>query len=211
MIPGIASGRRLFGCALAASSGALLTLSFPPYDLWWLVWLAMVPMAVAEYRVLPAAWSALGPAIGVGGFMVGYLGGLFPDRAAWYMKALPLLIAVIVFAVTRGQRAYRDRVGYAFLPIAAGTTWVALELARMPALGTWAFLGGALYRQAWLIQPLRVVGLFGLDLLIVLVNYAIAMAVMARLDHRDVFAAPVRVAPRHAVLWGSGVLLALGA
>jgi apolipoprotein N-acyltransferase len=37
------------------------------------------------------------------------------------------------------------------------------------------------------------------------------MAVMARLDHRDVFAAPVRVAPRHVVLWGSGVLLALGA
>jgi hypothetical protein len=131
--------RLLLGGALAALSGGLLTLSFPPHDMWWLVGLAFVPMVVAEYRVLPEAWSALGPALGVGGFMAGYFGGLFPERAAWYMKALPLLVTVVVFVASRGGRARRDRVGYAFLPAVAGTTWVALELARMPALGTWGF------------------------------------------------------------------------
>jgi apolipoprotein N-acyltransferase len=207
----IVNGRRLLlGCALAALSALLLTLSFPPYGMGWLVWLAMVPMVVAEYRVLPAAWSALAPAIGFGGFMEGYFGGFFPDRAAWYMKALPLLVTVIIFAASRGERARRDRVGYSFLPIAAATTWVAVEFARMPALGTWGFFGYALYREAWILQPVRVVGIFGLDLLIVLANYAMATAVIARLDRRGVFASPVQVVPQHAALWCGGVLLALG-
>src|SRR5262252_1446363 len=141
-------GRLLMGCALAVASGLLLTLSFSPYDVWWLIGLAFVPMAIAQYRVLPPAWSALAPAITVGVFTVGYVGGAFPPRAAWYMKALPLLVAAIIFVVARPERARRDRIGYAFLPLAAATTWVVLDLVRLPAFGTWGFLGGALYRQA---------------------------------------------------------------
>jgi apolipoprotein N-acyltransferase len=207
-----AASRILVGCALAAASGALLTLSFAPYDLWWLVWLAFVPMIVAQYRILPAAWSALGPALGVGGFMVGYFGGdFFPGRAAWYMKMLPLIVAVLVFVTSRGDRARRDRTGFATWPLVAATTWVAFELVRtlVPVLGTWGLLGNALYRQAWLLQPVRIFGIFGLDLLVVLVNNAIAMAVIAGLDRRCVLDAPVAVAPRHARLWCGGVLVAL--
>jgi apolipoprotein N-acyltransferase len=205
------AGRVLVGCALAAMSAALLTFSFAPYDCWWLVWFALVPMVVAQYRVLPAAWSALGPTLGIGGFMVGYFGGFFPGRAAWYMKVLPLLVAVVVFVASRGERARRDRAGYATWPLAGAVSWVAIELFRslVPALATWGLLGYTLYRQAWLIQPVRIVGIFGLDLLVVLVNYAIAMAVIARLDRAGAFEAPVAVVPRHAVLWCGGVLAAL--
>jgi hypothetical protein len=42
-----------------------------------------------------------------------------------------------------------------------------------------------------------------------LVNYALAMAVIAGLDRNGVFAAPVAVAPRHAARWCGGVLAAL--
>jgi apolipoprotein N-acyltransferase len=167
-------------------------------------------MAVAEYRVLPAAWSAVGPAVGVGSFMVGYFGGLFPGRAAWYMKALPLLVAVFIYGARRGERARRERTGYALLPLLGATTWVGLELVRLPLLGTWGFFGYALYRQAWLLQPVRWVGIFGLDLLIVLVNYAIALLVIARLDRGRVFDTPRPVVPRHAVFWCAGVFLSLG-
>jgi len=203
--------RLVLGCALAALSAILLTLSSPPYHQGWLVWLALVPMVVAEYRVLPASWSSLAPAIAIGGFMHGYFFGFFPDRAAWYMKALPVLVTVLVFVMSRGERARRDRLGYAFLPISAATTWVVIEFARMPLVGSWGFLGYALYGEAWLLQPVRIFGVFGLDLLIVIGNYAMGMAIVAWLDHRGVFAAPVRVVPRHAVLWCGGVLLALGA
>lgn len=203
--------RILLGSALAALSGVLLTLSFAPHDVWWLIWVAFVPMVVAQYRVLPAAWSALGPALGVGGFMAGIFGGVFPAAAAWYMKALPLIVAVVIFAASRGGRTGRDRLKYASWPLTAAATWVAWELVRMfvPALGTWGFVGYALYRQAWMIQPVRVVGIFGLDLLIMLVNYALAMAVIAELDRNGIFDAPVAVAPRHAARWCGGVLAAL--
>lgn len=206
--PATDAARVPLGCALAALSAALLTLSFAPYDRWWLIWVAMVPMIVAQYRVLPPAWSALGPAIGIGGFMVGYLGGVFPAASAWYMKALPALVAGAIFATGRGGRADRDRRGYRAWPLAGAASWVAIDLLRMfiPALGTWGVFGYALYRQPWLIQPVREVGIFGLDLLIALVNYTLAMAAIAWLDRRGVFEAPVAVRPRDAARWCAAVL-----
>lgn len=121
--------RLALGCALAVLTGALATLSFAPYDAWWLVWFAFVPMIVAQYRVLPARWSSLGPAIGVGGFVFGYVGGAF------------------------------------------------------------------------LLQPVRTFGIFGVDLLIALVNYALALGIIAALDQRRHFEAPVRVESRQALGW----------
>ncbi len=203
--------RIVAGVALAAASALLLTLSLAPYDAWWLIGIALVPMVVAQHRVLPARWSGLAPAIGIGGFLVGYVGGIFPARAAWYMKVLPLLVAAAIFLASRGERKERERIGYAWWPLSAAATWVAIDLARSfaPMLGTWGFFGYALYRQPWLLQPVRVVGIYGVDLLIVLVNYAVALAVMAALDRRRGATAEAPVAPRMAARWGAIAVAAL--
>jgi len=193
--------RVALGCALAALTGVLATLSFAPYDAWWVVWFAFVPMIVAQYRVLPARWSSLGPAIGVGGFAFGYVGGGFPAHAAWYMKALPLIFFAVLFAAARGRRVRQDRVGYRWLPISAATTWIVVEFARIPFIATWGYFGYALYKQSWLLQPVRVFGIFGLDVLIVLVNHALALGMMAALDRRRHFEPPVRVEVRQALGW----------
>jgi apolipoprotein N-acyltransferase len=198
----------VLGCALAALTGVLATLSFAPCDAWWVVWFAFVPMIVAQYRVLPARWSALGPALGVGGFVFGYVGGAFPAHAAWYMQALPLVFFALLFASARGSRVRQDRVGYRWLPISAATSWVVFEFVRIPFIATWGYFGYALYGQSWLLQPVRAFGIFGLDLLIALVNYALALGIMAALDQRGRFEAPVRVEARHALAWCA---VALGA
>jgi apolipoprotein N-acyltransferase len=192
--------RLALGCALAALTGVLATLSFAPYDAWWLVWFAFVPMLVAQYRVLPARWSSLGPALGVGGFVFGYVGA-FPAHAAWYMRALPLVFFCVLFATARGVRARQDRIGYRWLPISAAISWVVVEFVRIPFIATWGYFGYALYRQSWLIQPVRAFGIFGLDLLIALVNYALALGILAALDRRRHFEAPVRVEWRQALAW----------
>lgn len=209
----LSSRRIVAGCTLACTSGGLATLSFAPFDHWWLIWFAFVPMIVAQHRILPRAYSALGPALGIGGFMAGYFGGFFPERAAWYMKGLPFLVAGLVFLVSRNERPKRELAGYAAWPLAAAASWVATELLRsfVPALGTWGFVGYALYRQAWLIQPVRIFGIFGLDLLIVLVNYASAMAVLYGLDRAAIFEAAVAVSGRLAARWCGGALGALAA
>ncbi len=205
------TARILVGCVLAAASGALLALGFAPYDHGWLVWWAFVPMLVAQHRVLPAAWSALAPALGIGGFMLAYFGGaFFPEGSPWYLKGLPLLVAALVFVLSRRERARQELDGYAMWPLAAAASWVTMELARsfVPSLGTWGFLGYALYRQPWLLQPVRIFGIYGLDLLIVAVNYAIALAVIAGLDRRGTSGARAGVDPRHAVRWCARVLAA---
>jgi apolipoprotein N-acyltransferase len=174
------------GCALAALSAEMLTLAFAPHRAWFLVWIGFVPMIVAQHRVLPVRFSALAPGIAVGGFIAGCFGGVFPERAAWYMKALPLLVGVIVALASLGERARYARTGYRFWPLHGALAWVAIELVRslIPALGTWGFLGYALFRQTWFLQPVSVFGTFGLDLVIVLVNYALGMLLVAWLDRR---------------------------
>jgi apolipoprotein N-acyltransferase len=55
----------------------------------------------------------------------------------------------------------------------------------VPAIGTWAFVGYALWDQPWLIQPLSVLGIYGLDLLIMLCNYALTQSIFPLLDRRE--------------------------
>jgi len=71
------------------------------------------------------------------------------------------------------------------------------------------FSGYALNRQPWLIQPLRVVGTFGLDLVIMLVNCALAMAPIAILDRRRKFETKVTIIPLPAARWCGSFLLLL--
>jgi apolipoprotein N-acyltransferase len=203
-------GRIALGCALAVLSAALLTFSFAPHDAWFLVWVGFVPMAVAQQRVLPGRLSGLAPALGVGGFIWGCFGGVFPGSAAWYMKVLPLLVGGAVFVASRGERARLERTGYARWPLQAALTWVAIELFRtlVPALGTWGFLGYALYRQAWLLQPVAALGMFGLDALIVAANYALAMLVVALLDRRHLAGGARSIPLPLAARWCAGVLVA---
>ncbi|MGO9835546.1 MAG: apolipoprotein N-acyltransferase [Polyangiaceae bacterium] len=203
--------RIALGCALSVLSATLLTLSFAPYNAWPLMWVGFVPMAVAQERILPSRLSALAPALGIGGYVAGCFGGVFPEWAAWYMKALPLLVGGIVLVSSWGGRARRERLGYAGWPLQVAIGWVAGEFLRsfIPALGTWGFVGYAMYRQTWFIQPVAAVGMFGLDVLIVLTNYAIAMLVIAMIDRRNVVDEGAGIALPVAARWCGFTILAL--
>jgi apolipoprotein N-acyltransferase len=202
--------RIALGCALACSSAVLLTLSFAPYDAWFFIWVGFVPMAVAGQRILPGRLAALAPALGVGGFIAGTFGGIFPGSAAWYMKMLPLLVGGAVFFGSLGDRERRQRAGHAAWPLEMATGWVAVELVRLfvPVLGTWGFLGYAMYRQTWFIQPVACVGMFGLDALIVVTNYSVALLVIALLDRRRLAEGQRAVPLRLALGWCAGAAVA---
>jgi len=65
------------GILLSVVSAILLTLSFPPYNLWPLIWVGFVPMLVAQFRVMPRKVSSLASAIAIGGWLGGYLTPIF--------------------------------------------------------------------------------------------------------------------------------------
>jgi apolipoprotein N-acyltransferase len=179
----------------------MLTFAFSPHRAWFFVWIGFVPMLVAQHRVLPTRLSALAPAIGVGGFVAGCFGGVFPAGASWYMQALPIVVGVTVFAGSSGARARRALSGW--WPLQGAAAWVSVELARsfIPALGTWGFLGYALFRQTWFLQPVSIFGTYGLDVLIVLVNCALAMLLVAWLDRRSGGDAPEDVVVPLSLAW----------
>jgi len=49
----------LLGVVLSAISGIMLLLSFPPYGIWPLIWIAFVPYIFAQHRLLPSKVSSL--------------------------------------------------------------------------------------------------------------------------------------------------------
>ena len=103
---------------------------------------------------------------------------------SFFMAALPLLVGALVLAVDKNKRAFHEHTGYRWFVLEGVLGWVGLEMLRsfVPAFGTWVFVGYPLWNQSWLLQPLAIFGIYGLDLLIMLANYVLALAAFAIFD-----------------------------
>jgi apolipoprotein N-acyltransferase len=172
---------------LGLISAAMLILAFPPYNIWPLIFLAYMPMLLADYRVLPLRFAGLGSGIGIGGWLLVYLSMIFGlDASTWFMQAFAVLVGVFAFSGGRGNRLFHLRTGYRwFVPFGVVAT-VGIEMLRgfVPILATHAFVGHTLHTQPWLIQPASIFGIYGLDAVIMLVGYALALAALGLFDRR---------------------------
>src|ERR1043166_8319559 len=157
--------RVVVGLALAGLSGVLLTLSFPPYDLWPLVWVGFVPAIVAQHRIMPKRLSGLAYGVGLGGFFWGYFGPMF-GNTVWFMEWLPLIVAIVATFLSSGARAFHERTSYRWFVLEGAVVWVGIEAIRgfAPVVGTGGFVAYALYSQPWLIQPVGIFSIYGLSL-----------------------------------------------
>lgn len=204
--------RTALGLTLAASSALLLALAFPPTNLGMLVWIGFVPMLLAQHRVLPSSRSALAPALAIGGWMGALLIPVFGGKSVW-MSLLPLLIGAMSLLMDKNKRAFHERTGYRWFVLEGVTGWVGLELIRslIPAIGTWGFVGYGLWEHPWLLQPVSVFGIYGLNLLIMLCNYALAQFAILLFDRKWHWDGPLPITPRACRRWlGALGLLLLG-
>ena len=198
--PTVSSERRrvALGVLLALGSGGLANLAFPPFELWPLILVAFVPMVVAQHRVMPARWSGLAVGLGVGAYFAGQLtpGLSFAGAGvAIVFQLLPLYLAIFVTALAWRSRAFQERTGYRWFLVSAPLAWVGIDALRSLAneafAGTFANPVYALYDHPALLQPVSVFGIWGLELLVLVGNWTVAMVVIAALDRR----APARVGP----------------
>jgi apolipoprotein N-acyltransferase len=175
--------RIVAGLALSAASALMLHFSFPPYGLWPLAVVGFVPMLVAKYRVMPARLSSLAPAVAIGGWFALWMLPVFGGSGSW-MSWIPLGIFLLSFLLDRGDRAFHERTGWRWFVVEGAVAWLGIEMVRslVPVMGTWGFIGYPMSGLPWLIQPVGLFGIFGLDLAIMVVNYGLGLAAIAILD-----------------------------
>ncbi|OQX63757.1 MAG: hypothetical protein B5M51_04780, partial [Anaerolinea sp. 4484_236] len=199
------------GILLSIISAVLLTLSFPPYSFWLLIWIGFIPMLVAQFRVMPRKVSSLASAVTIGGWLGAYLTPIFAGSGI-YMTWLPLIIGVVTFFAGIGTRVFHERTGYRWFVWHGALTWVGIEMIRgfIPIMGTWAFVANTLHSQPWLIQPVSVFSIFGLSLLVMFVNYGLGLGALYLFDKRWKLDPDVQpIACRLVRSWSLGLLAAL--
>jgi apolipoprotein N-acyltransferase len=173
---------------LATLSGILLTLAFPKIDQGWLAWMALIPLfwALRDADVRTGWWL---------GFWSGLVHGLgvmywtvYTMHVYGYIplyQCIPLLILLSaylalypgLFAAAVSWLDHRPGRLLLFAP----TAWTALEYLRTHLFTgfPWELLGYSQYDYPWVIQIADLVGVYGISALIVLVNAALTLLLLA--------------------------------
>lgn len=171
--PGAPLSRDLLAMgALSALSVICLSLVFPPYEIWPLTFVGLVPWTLAVCRI-QRPWV-----VHWGSFAFGWL--FFLVNLKWLMPVTGLGFAALAFylaiywtltawAVRTGRRARISPVWS--LPF----IWVACEFLRGWVMTgfPWLFLGHVFYRQLAFIQISDTVGAYGVTFIAALVNGAL--------------------------------------
>jgi apolipoprotein N-acyltransferase len=177
-------------CGIALFSALLLILAFPDFNLWPLAWAALVPIILLT-ALRPRPWKC---------FFLGWLCGsvFFYGTCYWltysmiHTAGLSPWIAYPVLAPGAVVMGIFPAVFLLLLACAirrwgsaalfvAPVFWPALEWARLEITGQlWNALGYSQAYQPWLIQSARWGGVYAESALIVLVNAAVAFALVRR-------------------------------
>lgn len=162
----------------AVLAGILLTASFPPVEMVWLVWFALVPLLMSlENRSFAAAFR-LGFITGLSHyltliywivFVLGHYGNLSIPLSIGPLLLLCAYLAVYP-AFFAGLTVFLP--GAPFKGLLIGVLWVALEYVRSNLLTgfPWCLLGYSLFESQPLIQIADITGVYGLSFLIVIIN-----------------------------------------
>ena len=179
-----------FRWLLAGLSGALLVLSFQPFALWPLAWVALCPLLIAALDCPDAKSAAdLGGFTGLifYGTSLHWLVKLFGPVAAsfWCVFALwPALHAALVWKIWNGKTAGGNTALKCFFFIkAAGALWAGLEYFRAEVWWfecAWLSLGYSQTPALPILQTASLIGIYGLSALIMSVNAALCLLIKER-------------------------------
>jgi apolipoprotein N-acyltransferase len=184
---------------LSIASGLLITASFPPFDIYLLAWVGLVPLLIALKGQDERTGFFLGAVTGLA-FFIGTV--FWVTNSIHFYGGIPLLPASLITLLLCAYLAlYPALFGAiivcgrkkcpASLFILAPAVWTALELARTYVFSgfPWVLLGYSQYRVLPMIQIANITGVYGVSFLIMLVNTAIAEFIMDRKKYRGLIAA----------------------
>lgn len=184
-------------CVLLSAAGMVVT-GADFGALWWLLPVALVPMVVAQYRLLPHRWAPAGVAV-VGAAYWGALALLSQGSLApWWMGVVMAAPAVaVVYLVAWADLQLTAWTRYRLFLVQMPCVWIGLEvlLSLNPVFATNEWLGYRLQPAPALIQPISVLGTPTLGFLLLVLDYAAALLVIALLDRRRLRVTQAGTAP----------------
>ncbi|MBN2548455.1 MAG: carbon-nitrogen hydrolase family protein [Anaerolineales bacterium] len=175
------------GIGVSLLTSILLILAFHPHNLWLLAFFALVPAQIAQYRILPQKWAGLGSAVGIGGWLFVFLGGMFAGSpAGMVIQIVVAVIIVIQIFTVPGVRRFHERTGYRWFVLQGVFDWVGIEMIRsfIPPINTHAFIAQTMYTQPWMLQPISIFSIYGLGVVIILVNFALTQGAIYLLEKK---------------------------
>src|SRR2546426_1318654 len=119
--------RTALGLALGAVTAVAAFAAGPRVGLWPLVFVAFVPMIVAEHHVLPRRLSGLALGIGLGGSILLGIWGVLPPHSAPVVRAIPVIVAVFVTAIGSLDRPLMDASHYRGFLVTVPIAWTGLS------------------------------------------------------------------------------------
>lgn len=192
-------GRILGGLGLGLLSAVLLVVIWQSYgNLWWLTFVAFVPMYVAQYRVLPRRWSAVPVGLALAGWYLAV--GLLTSSvlSLVVIVAAALAFGIVGWLVGLFLRPFAERTGYRWFVVQLPLIWLTKDLLvqNNEIIGTYPWIAYRLGAVPQVIQPVSIVGTPALSFLLHVANAMIALAVLALIDRRWPGLADVPIPPR---------------
>lgn len=177
---------RLWPWLAAICSGLLCTACFPPFDFWWICWIALTPLLAAiwfsenrwRFRALRAL--LLGYVSGLAFFWTVFSWITTVTGLGWFLLGFYMAIYFAIWAWLAGMLRPRDGGSQPWLKSSTNlrlafllaSAWIAQEFLRgiiFSGFG-WNTLGVALHAQWPLIQIAEITGVAGLSFVIVFSN-----------------------------------------
>ncbi len=176
-VPAAEGGRIGWRLAAAALSGALLALAFPPYRLWWLAWVGLVPLinAAPGLRARHAFYVGVVGGIVFAAITLPWLFNIFHAGAISLFFIFGLFFGIFAACVAATDRWPGPR----WWPLTIPCFWVLTELLRAedwPLRFTWMSLGYSLAERLGPLQWAAIVGCYGLSGVIACANGLVAAA-----------------------------------
>ncbi len=204
---GVGRARVLGGLGLSLCSAVFLVVIWESYgNVWWLTFVAFVPMYVAQYRVLPRHWSAVPVALAFAGYYLALAGVGASVLPTWMILATAAVFGLIGLGIGIVLRPFAERTGYRWFVVQFGLIWVAIDLLvqNNEIIGTYSWIAYRIGGLPQLVQPVSVLSTPALNLLLHVINATVALVVLAVIDRRWPALADVAV-PRRVLVWSVAV------
>jgi apolipoprotein N-acyltransferase len=167
-------------------------------------------MLVAQYRVLPLKWSWIAATITGTLFVLWLVVMLFGiSMQTSFVLLIPIIVSIKDYFSVKSNRQFHEGTQYRYFLLEGIFGWVGFEMIRsfVPLVRMHGFIGHMVHTQPWLIQPVSIFSIYGLNLVLVLVNSALAQWVFGLIDRkwqwRDVPTFSRRLASRWLMVAGA--------